>query len=79
MGKGKDIDDYSPSQPIKKKGRRLHFADEVEEIPRFSIPITRSATKIFPVPALHTQYVDRLAQGMDEYQVQLEERDTKPT
>jgi hypothetical protein len=30
-GKGKEIDDSSPSQPTKKKGRRIHFADEVEE------------------------------------------------
>jgi hypothetical protein len=75
MGKGKEIDDSSPSQPAKKKGRRLHFVDEVEETPRVSSPITRSASKRFLVPSLHTQSVDHSTQGMDEDQVQPEEKD----
>jgi hypothetical protein len=74
-GEGNEIEDSSPSQPAKKKGIRLHFVDEVDETPRVSIPITRSTTKRLVVPALHTQSVDHLAQGMDEYQVHLEEKD----
>jgi hypothetical protein len=54
MGKGKEIDYSSPSQPAKKKGIRIHFYDEVEETPRFSSPITRSVAKRFHVPSLHT-------------------------
>jgi hypothetical protein len=75
MGKGKEIDDSSPSQPAKKKGRRLHFVDEVEETPKVSSPITRSAAKRLHVPALHTQSVEHSTQEMDEDQVQSEEKD----
>jgi hypothetical protein len=74
-GKGKEIDDSSPSQPAKKKGRRLHFVDEVEETPKVSSPITRSVAKRLHVPALHTQSVEHSAQEMDEDQVQSEEKD----
>jgi hypothetical protein len=52
-GKGKEIEHSSPSQPTKKKGRRLHFSNEMEETPRVSIPIKRSAAKIIPGPSLH--------------------------
>jgi hypothetical protein len=55
MGKGKEIDDSSPSQAAKKKGRRLHFADEVEETPRVSSPITRSVPRDFRyLPCIHS-------------------------
>jgi hypothetical protein len=33
IGKGKEIEDSSPSQQAKKKGRKIHFADEVDETP----------------------------------------------
>jgi len=52
--KGKEIEDSSPIQPAKKKGRKLHFIDEVDETPRLSSPITRSDAKILHVPSLHT-------------------------
>jgi hypothetical protein len=74
-GKGKEIDDSPPSQPAKKKGRRLQFADEVEEIPRVSSPTTRSAARRLPVPALHTQPVEHSTQEMDEDQVQPKDKD----
>jgi hypothetical protein len=65
-GKGKEIDDYSPSHPTKKKGIRLHFSDEVEETPKVSSPITRSVSKRLHVPSIHTQFVEHPAQEMDD-------------
>jgi hypothetical protein len=73
-GKGKEIEDSSPIQPAKNKGRRIHFVDEVEETPKVSIPITRSTTKILLVPSMHTQIVEHPAQEMDEDQVQSKEK-----
>jgi hypothetical protein len=74
-GKGKEIDDSPPGHTNNKKGRRLQFTDEVEEIPRVSSLATRLATKRIHVPALHTQSIEHSTQEIHEDQVQREDKE----
>jgi hypothetical protein len=67
IGKGKEIEDSSPSQQAKKKVRKLHFVDEVVETTKLSSPITRSTTK--RSPTLHTQSVEHTTQGIGKDQI----------
>jgi len=69
IGKGKEIEYYSPSHPDKKKGRKLHFADEVDETPKLSSPTTKSAAKRLHVHALYKQPVEYSVQEVDKDQM----------
>jgi hypothetical protein len=49
-GKGKDIDNTSPSQPILKKRRKLQFIDEPKEKEASRKPLTSSSARRFRIP-----------------------------
>jgi len=69
IGKGKEIEDFSPRKLANKKGRKLHFANEVDETPKLSSPITRPVSKRQHVPALHTQSIEHSIQEVDKDQM----------
>ena len=49
-GKGKDIENTSPSQPILKKRRKLQFIDEPKEKEASRKPLTSSSARRFRIP-----------------------------
>jgi hypothetical protein len=48
------------------RGKILLFSDEVDETPKLSSPITRSAAK--RLPTLHKQFVEHTTQGIGKDQ-----------
>jgi hypothetical protein len=51
-GKGKQIENPSPSHPILKKRRKLQFTDEPKETQASKKPLTSSSTRRFPIPTV---------------------------
>jgi hypothetical protein len=72
--KGKEIEVYSPVQPILNKGRRIQFTDEPKETQTPNGPTTRSAARRIPTPTMKTNFVEAIAQEMDEDQVESGEK-----
>jgi hypothetical protein len=75
-GKGKEIENPSPSQPVLKKRRKLQFTDEPKETQAPSKPLTRSSARRFPIPTVQTEFVEFAAQEIDEEQVKPGEKDS---
>jgi hypothetical protein len=55
---------------LRRRVESYTFVDDVDETPKLSSPIKRSAAKIPPVLSLHTQSIEHSVQEVDKDQVQ---------
>ena len=65
-GKGKEIENPSPSQPILKKIRKLQFTNESKETQASSKLLTGSSARRLPIPTVQKKVFEVETQEMDE-------------